>query len=213
MNILVNQLPGTVEIDGLAWPINTDFYVGVQFELMMQEMDLQPEEKLVQALDLYYPKIPSNFGAAVDRLLWFYGCGRREAGQPAKEDSDKNTRNIKKIIPKAYCFEQDSDLIFAAFYQTYSIDLNTVEGLHWWKFRALFQGLPAECEFCKIMGYRLMDTKGLPKKQKQHYDQLKQLHALKNQMNVASALTLAERNQRMKDYVARRFEEVEATDD
>ena len=63
------------------------------------------------------------------------------------------------------------------------------------------------------MGYRTADTKGMPKKQKQFYDRMKSLYALKNKATAASALTLAQRNQRMKDYVARRFEEVEATGD
>lgn len=209
MNILLDVLPETVEIDGTACPINTDFYTGVQFELLMQDRTLTEEEKIGQALALYYPTIPWDLTAAMDGLLWFYSCGRYKA-----EDEQSEEKPAKGKRPrKAYDFGQDADLIFAAFWAVYGIDLNAIEGLHWWKFRALFAGLPAECEFCKVMGYRTMDTKGLSKKQKQHYERMKQIYALKNEADVSSVMSLAERNQRMKDYVDRRFAEVEVVKD
>lgn len=208
MNILIDPLPDHVMIDGAAWPINSSFFIGVQFELLMQDRELTDEERVGRALALYYPEIPPNLGAAMERLLWFYSCGK-DAAQVKAEAGGKTVKKSAKRTPKAYCFEQDAPLILAAFWAAYGLDLNEVEGLHWWKFRALFAGLPAESEFCKVMGYRTADTTGLPKKQKQHYERLRKLHALKNQMDVAAALTLAERNQNMKDYINKRFEEVE----
>jgi len=197
-------------ISGAAWPINSSFFIGIQFELLMQDAELTDKERVGQALALYYPQVPPDVEAAMEGLLWFYSCGR--STPKAKEPQKKTAARQKaKKTQKAYCFEQDADLIFSAFWECYGIDLNEVEGLHWWKFRALFAGLPSECEFCKVMGYRTADTAGLSKKQKQYYERMKKLHALKNQMDVAAALTLAERNQSMKDYVARRFAEVEGT--
>lgn len=203
MNILTDSLPETVEIGGTAWPINTDFYTGVQFELLMQDHTLTEEDRMSRALALYYPVIPMDLSAAMDGLLWFYSCGRYKAdGEQLEENPIKEKRT-----KKAYDFNQDADLIFSAFWEVYGIDLNAVEALHWWKFRAMFAGLPAECEFCKVMGYRTMDTRGLSKKQKQHYERMKQIYALKNETDVNSAVSLAERNRRMKDYVDRRFAE------
>lgn len=206
MNILTSSLPETVDISGTDWPINTGFYTGVEFELLMQDHALNDEERLSRALSLYYPTLPPDLAAALDRLLWFYSCGRyKEQKAPTEETPAK----LKKRKKKAYDFDQDADLIFAAFWAVYGIDLNAVEDLHWWKFRALFSALPSECEFCKVMGYRTMDTKGLSKKQKQHYEKMRQLYALKNEVDVGAAMTLVERNQRMRDYVDRRFAEIE----
>lgn len=212
MNILTDALPEAVEIGGEAWPINSDFYVGVRFELLMQDRTLTDEERLGRALSLYYPQLPPDLPAALDGLLWFYSCGRDRGSEPAAPSGgDGGTREApKKAAKKAYCFQQDADLIFAAFWEAYGIDLNAVEGLHWWKFRALFKALPSECEFCKVMGYRTADTKGMTKKQKELYSRMKKLYALKNEVDVAAAMTLAERNKQMKDYVNRRFAEVEA---
>ena len=208
MNLLTDTLPDTVDIGGNAWPINTDFYVGVQFELLMQDRTLTDEERLGRALLLFYPTPPADLSAALDGMLWFYSCGRYERKNTDTEKSSPAQK--KKRDRKVYDFDQDADLIFAAFWAVYGIDLNSVEGLHWWKFRALFSALPADCEFCKVMGYRSMDTKGLSKKQKQHYEKMKQMYALKNEVDVGAVLSLGERNQQMKDYVNRRFAEMEA---
>lgn len=206
MNILTDPLLESVEIGGEAWPINTDFSVGVRFELLMQNRALTDEERLGRALSLYYPRLPSDLSAALDGLLWFYSCGRARDEATAAEAPGRHSAN-RKAAKKAYCFQQDADLIFAAFWEAYGIDLTAVKGLHWWKFRALFQALPAECEFAKVMGYRTADTTGMAKAQKRHYDRMKKLYALKNEVNVTAAMTLRERDRKMKEYVARRFEE------
>ncbi len=208
MNLLIDRLPDQVLIAGEAWPINSSFFIGIQFELLMQDRELAEGEKVGRALALYYPEIPPDLDGALERLLWFYSCGKAASTEP-ETGGGAAAKNAKRP-PKAYCFEQDAPLIFSAFWGAYGIDLNEVEGLHWWKFRALFTGLSSACEFCKVMGYRTADTTGLSKKQKQFYERMKKLHALSNQMDVAAALTLAERNQRMKDYIARRYAEVEA---
>lgn len=200
MNLLVDPLPTSVKIKGQDWPINSEFYVGILFELMMQDSALTDTERVVQALSLYYPQIPTDINEAMDALLWFFRCGAE-----AQKTGGAGEGGHPK---KAYCFEQDADLIFAAFYGQYHIDLSEAEGLHWWKFRALFAGLSADCEIMKVMGYRTADLKGLGKTQKKLYEKMRKVYALKNQRSVESTVSLAARNQRMKDYVARRFSEV-----
>ena len=140
--------------------------------------------------------------AALDALLWFYRCG---------EDSPKEGKGSGGAHhKKAYCFEQDADYIYAAFLSCYGIDL-TDRDMHWWKFRALFRALPQECELVKIMGYRTADLKGMPKAQKKFYEKMRKLYALTNSRSVESAMSLAERDRQMQEYVARRFREAGET--
>ena len=204
MNLLIDPLPTSVKIGGQDWPINSEFYVGILFELIMQDSTLTDTEKVEQALSLYYPQVPPDIQGAMDAILWFYRCGA-EAQKPENSGGGGHPR-------KPYCFEQDDALIFAAFYEQYHIDLSEAEGLHWWKFRALFVGLSADCELKKIMGYRTADLKGLGKTQKKLYEKMRKVYALKNQRSVESTVSLTARNQRMKDYVARRFSEVGGPD-
>lgn len=205
MNILLDPLPKTVDVNGIPRPICWDFRAGIRFELLMRDNTLTDTEKLSRALNLYYPRVPSDVSAAVDSLLWFFSCGRVEEASPKETAGKPAHQKVKRL----YCFRQDAELIYAAFFGAYGIDLNAVDGLHWWKFRALFAALPAECEFCKVMGYRAADTTGMSKKQKQHYDRLKRIYALKNAQDTASALSLIERNRKMLEYVDRRFAELE----
>lgn len=200
MNVLIDALPQSVTIGGKAWPINTDFRVGIAFELLMQDPDIPEEEKLGRALSLFFSDVPKDVAGAVDRILWFYRCGKCEG------DVIGTAEGTKKM-PRAYDFDQDAGLILSAFWCAYHIDLTT-EDIHWWKFRSLFSALPQESEFCKVMGYRLADTKGMSKGQKKHYDRMKKVFALREKRAKAH-LTLEERNQAWRDYVERRFSETE----
>ena len=157
MNILVDPLPTTVKIGGQDWPINTAFYVWVLFEITMQDPTLTDAEKIEQALSLCFPTIPPDLNGALDAMLRFYRCGA-DAPTPGKGSGGGSHK-------KAYCFEQDADLIFASFMACYGIDLAEADSLHWWKFRALFRGLPQECEMVKVMGYRTADLNGMGKTQ------------------------------------------------
>lgn len=201
MNLLIDQLPETVTIEGRAWPINSNFFIGILFELLMQDSDLSEEEKVERALALYYPTPPPNLQEAMNQLLWFYRCGKEgeKSGVAAGE---------QHTYRQPYDFDQDAELIFSAFWAQYHIDLNEIENLHWWKFRALFQGLSTDCEFCKVMGYRTADTKGMSKSQKQFYEKMRKRYALKKETHTAAIVDLAQRDREMKDYVARRFREI-----
>lgn len=76
MNILIDLLPEYVEIDGKKYPINTDFRISILFELLMQDRSILDREKIYMALDLYYPQMPHDLVQAVDKMLWFYRCGK-----------------------------------------------------------------------------------------------------------------------------------------
>lgn len=101
MNILTEELPVCVEVGGRRCPIHTAFHVWVRFELAMQDADLSDTDKVRTALELCYPTVPADLGAALDALLWFYRCG---------EDSPKEGKGSGGAHhKKAYCFEQDAD--------------------------------------------------------------------------------------------------------
>ncbi len=124
---------------------------GCGLNFAMQDADLSDTDKVRTALELCYPTVPADLGAALDALLVVLSLRR---GQPERGQGKR-----RRTSQKAYCFEQDADYIYAAFLSCYGIDL-TDSDMHWWKFRALFRALPQECELVKIMGYRTADLKG-----------------------------------------------------
>lgn len=170
-NIILDVLPETVEIDGAEYRINSDFRISILFELLMQDDEVGKRQKLIQGLKLYYPEIPQNMTEAVDKMIWFYRCGKEtESG-----GHGSGSGRAKQI----YSFEHDDDYIYAAFLEQYGIDLQDVEELHWWKFRALFRGLSEDTEFVKIMGYRSVKiTSEMSKEQREFYKKMQSIHAL-----------------------------------
>ncbi len=171
MNLLTDALPEAVTVAGTVYPIRTDFRVSVEFELLAQDPAVQEKDKVLRALDLYYPQIPKDIQVACGQLIWFYRCGKQEAQDGDGEDSGDGR--------KVYDFEHDADYIYAAFLEQYGIDLTKAKHLHWWKFRAMFRGLDDNCEFVKIMGYRGMKIPSkMPKEQKAFYRRMKRIYAL-----------------------------------
>lgn len=172
MNILIDELPGTVMVSGREYEIRTDFRISMLFEILMQDGKVEPKDKTRQALELYYPVIPEDIKKAVDALLWFYKCGKADNPQ-------KQRINARKSKSRVYSFEYDDDYIYAAFMTQYGIDLQDVENLHWWKFRSMFNSLTNQCEFVKIMEYRSIDLReDMPKEQKAFYRKMKRIYAL-----------------------------------
>lgn len=188
MNLLIDILPKTVIIDQKEYEINSCFRTSILFELLMLDRTIEDEEKLVRALELYYPKLPHDIGQAIDKMLWFFRCGQDEINQSTVAGGSRKGRQ------PIYSFEHDADYIYSAFMDQYGIDLNEIDYLHWWKFKAMFKSLKEDNEIVKIMGIRAMDTSKLPKEQKEHYNKMKKIHQIpmpKEERKMQDALTQA----------------------
>lgn len=180
MNILIDKLP--YEYKGLK--IDTNFRSFILFELLMQDNDLSTEDKISLSLNLFYKDVVfenvDKIKKALDVILWMYTLGKSEEKKDEKT-KEKDNKKQKTI----YSFEHDANLIYSAFLSQYSIDLNEIEYLHWWKFRSLFEGLNDDNKICEIMGYRAVDlSKIKDDSQRKHYQKLKQKFALPDNRSV-----------------------------
>lgn len=174
MNILIDELPESVEIEGVEYEINTDFRISILFELLMQDPNIKDEEKIEKALELYFTKIPpiEYISEIVDIIMDFYSCGKDKLISNGTTTSKGKSKQI-------YSFETDADYIYAAFLDQYGIDLQDIEYLHWWKFKALFNALKEDNEIVKIMGYRSINiTNDMSKHEKEFYKKMKELYKL-----------------------------------
>ena len=192
MNILTDALPKIVDIGGFRYEINTDFRAGIAFELMIEEN----KHDIAEILALYFPDgIPCDLEGAISAIERFYCCGRQL-------DEKKSTPTKGK---QGYSFSADASAIFADFWKFYNIDLSQ-EGLHWWAFRSLLEGLPEKSEFKQRIYYRTCDTKGMSKKEKERI--LKIRASLEIKTSESEKMTLEERNAEMKAYLQKRVKEV-----
>lgn len=179
MNLILDGVPKSLPVGGVEYPIHWDFRTSILFELLVQSDEISENDKVVEALKLYYGdhayKIPAELiGEAINKILWFYSCGKSESDSGKDRRSEKS-EGEQKIV---YSFEYDDHYIFAAFLSQYGIDLAEVENLHWWKFRAMFESLKDDEKIVKIMGYRSADTSKMTKEQRTFYGSMKRLYAL-----------------------------------
>lgn len=172
INLLLNNIDEVVK-DRIKIDFDTNFRIGIAFEIMMQNPKYSIKAKTYQALKLFYPEMNKikDTKKAIDDIVWFYSCGRSE-----EKTSQKNKKGKNKQI---YSYEFDNDLIYSAFKNQYNVDLEEIEYLHWWKFRAMFNGLKSDNRIVEIMGYRAMDlSKIKDKDMKKHYKQLQEENKL-----------------------------------
>ncbi len=131
--------------------------------------------------------IPENIKKAIEQMLWFYRCG--------KDVSSSKGNGKSKGVTQIYSFEYDDDYIYSAFLDQYNIDLQDIEYLHWWKFKAMFKSLKDDNMIVKIMGYRSMDlSKVKDKEQKAYYKRMQKLYEIpisKNEQNKLDDITIA----------------------
>lgn len=139
MNILIEELPDCVEIEGIVYDINTDFRACLRAILAFEDNELTDYEKQIVMLRNIYPAIPNNLEEAARQAIKFLNGGREI--------------DTEAVPDRLYSFNKDANYIFAAFQQTHGIDLEETR-MHWWKFLALFMDLGGETTWANIVGIR-----------------------------------------------------------
>lgn len=188
---LYQKPPESIVVSDVEYPVETDFRAWVRFQGILLS-DGTNDDKAAKICDLMVEMGLPQTKESLDAMLQFY------AGA-STENSTGGGKNVQ-----AYDFEKDSEYIFSAFLDSYGIDLTT-ERLHWWRFKALFKSLPEDCQMCKIMMYRTIDLKKVPKEQRKFYREMKARYALKSGNNTGYRT-----EQEMKDYVKQRFAEAQS---
>lgn len=134
---LYERLPERVTVDGRSYRLNLDFRNVLRMMDVMGRDDLLPGARDWLALKCIMRRPPKHTApllAAVRALLF-----------PAR----KGGGDGKRITS----FEQDADLIRAAFRQAYGIDLYR-DKLHWMEFAALLSALPEGSRYSEVLGIR-----------------------------------------------------------
>lgn len=171
--LFLNEMPEMVRIGDREIAIESDFRVGVAFEQMIQDRELSDNEKVNTALAMYFGDVMFyDRVKAVDALLWFYSCGRKDKAQ-------EKPLNEVKDGKKVFDFAADSKYLYSAFLDQYRVDLIDIDYLHWWRFNAMIAGLKSDCEFVKIVGYRSLDLGSIKNREmRARYARLQALYRL-----------------------------------
>lgn len=138
LDLTKKKMRDSVEIGGVYYPVRTDFRYWLCFARTLRGARLPDEFDF-----MYEGDPPADRGAGIAALAEFY------------DPPTPLPRPDGSAGGKVVDFEQDADLIAAAFMEQYGIDL-TEKDLHWHKFLALFRGLHGT-KLNEVMGYRCHD--------------------------------------------------------
>ena len=161
-NVILDPLPE--EWNGHK--LDTDFRVGIQITMAMEDPGLSDSEKAYVAgsllfLDPEEVSVDDLFGA----LGWFLNAWCADKHGKRKEE--------KSVMD----FDIDQWRIYTAFKKQYGIDLNK-ENMHWFVFMGLLTNLE-ECAFTRIIEIRTKKIKGkMDRETKKAIEELQKVYAI-----------------------------------
>ena len=114
MNILYEQFPEEVKVNGEYYPIVTDFREWIRYTELVQDDSVPWRMKCGLLLQWYLDQIPDDIEAAIYALGDFLMCKRMY--QDDLEDEEEGQQKRGKPV---FSFSEDAGCIYAAFREAY----------------------------------------------------------------------------------------------
>lgn len=150
MNLFYEEYPKVLEIHGEYVPIITDFREYIRLLDMLKCKNLNDAQKVMFLNDYFLVDIhidPEALRALTDFVTMDAKDEKAEQDSDSEEPEETSQKNL-------FSYEIDYPYILSGFLRDYGIDLETVNYLHWWKFRMLFDGLSEDTEIKQRIMYR-----------------------------------------------------------
>ena len=178
---LYDDVPHSVKFKGVEYQLNLMFDVVLLAFSALSDQGMTPEDRLETFLSILVKgRLPAvgSWPELFDVLLELLNPTKPKAQQYDINGDPIEPPDKKKSL--SFDFDVDADLIYAAFWQTYGIDLVKQRGkLHWYSFKALLNGLPDDTLFTKVRQIRQTDlSKIKDKEQKREMRRMKREVAL-----------------------------------
>ena len=156
------EMPDRLMIDGISYPIDTDFRVGIRIRQMFWEPYYQTRQMLL--IDgirrLLFFGADVGVGQETELLcavLWYLMDGRLSEEGILRRLSGEDTYAAGAISASGadtvFSYLWDMPAVYASFMSVYRMDLLTAD-MHLWQFDALFAALPEDCVLRKTMALR-----------------------------------------------------------
>jgi hypothetical protein len=190
MNILIDELPKKVMIEGEEIGINTDYRNVLLYFRALRDEDIEDREKLEIAARLFFKRKPRNVEEAMGYINEEYIVCSESQESMRRRNKIKRSSEKEKLV---FDFEQDGILIYVSFMQEYGIDLRK-EKMHWYVFKALFDGLGEETVLRRVIEFRKMKPKDMPR------DRRIELLELQRELSIKVKAPLTYNYERNSDY-------------
>ena len=110
MNILYEQFPEEVKVNGEYYPIVTDFREWIRFTELVEDDSVPWRMKCGLLLQWYLDKVPEDIEAAIYALGDFLMC-KRMYQDDLEDEEEEQQKNGKPV----FSFSEDAGCIYAAF--------------------------------------------------------------------------------------------------
>ena len=130
---LYDKLPDSVIVDGKKIRVNLEFRNVLRMLDVFADDDLMPEARDFLAMRCICKHPRKGMLNVIKNLLF--------------------PKHPEEWHPRITDFEQDAEMIIAAFRQVYGINL-LKERLHWFEFSALLSNLPSGNKYSEVLGIR-----------------------------------------------------------
>lgn len=136
--------PELAEIDGKTYEINTDFRVGLQCFMAINDDEIDDFSRTLAVVGLLFKDYETiqDYDKALEVAKKYLTCEKKYQKENIKIDMD---------------FIYDEAYIKASFLSDYRIDLNKIEYMHWYQFCELIAGLTDGSILNKVRDLRNID--------------------------------------------------------
>ncbi|GHU77042.1 hypothetical protein FACS1894188_10560 [Clostridia bacterium] len=168
LNMLTDELPKSVEIDGLEYPVKYLAKDIIKLSIFIENNRDFSTETVLTELGMFYYTVPPDTQKAMVKMLEFYQYSINNYNKSGSQNKDDKA---------AYSYDSDASLIYSALTQQYpSKDLNN---LHWFEFKSLIGSLTDDCLLAKVIRWRSIKLdNNMNKQEKAFYRKMKREYAL-----------------------------------
>jgi len=183
-NVLLDNPPEEVTVNGHTYRINTDFRVVLAYLREMENEEHDEDERNGIGLALFYGAevYAEDIEGLCQALKYFLACGE-------ESDEEEDGGNAKK--PPVFDLLVDSGRIYSAFLQVYGVNLRQVK-VHWWVFKELLDGLPGGTKLEQVIEIRRRPfEKGMKPAERNELQRMKDIYRIGEKRDVMSDLFTA----------------------
>lgn len=168
MSLLYEGFPETVEINGSAYRVITDYREWIRWA-DMHASDIDDQLKTMFTYEMILDDCEEPFKDVFNALMAFFVMGEVEESKPGKQ---------------TISYDQDAAYIMADFQREYGIDIVHVKHLHWWQFQMLFEGLSEKSEMKQRIYYRSVNLESIKdKEERKRIRKIQRAVALKKEVS------------------------------
>lgn len=172
---MIGCLPRALEVNGIEYPIRTDFRDILTIMEAFEDPDLENKEKIFVMLYIIYPDfedIPErDIEDAYRQAAWFIDCGAEHG-------------NDQKNSPRLIDWGQDERILFPAINTAAGVEVRSLDYLHWWTFMGYFMEI-REGTYSQVLQLRQKRAKGkkLEKWEQEYWRNNKDLCVLRKRLS------------------------------